>query len=49
MFDKILLFTKTFLLEINLLMFLGDFIFVVLNLEIHPAVHLNASKARMSL
>ena len=30
-------------------MFLGDFIFVVSHLEIHPAVHLNTSKALMSL
>ena len=38
-----------FLLKVNFLMFLGDFIFVVSHLEIHPAVHLNTSKALMSL
>ena len=40
---------KRFSLKILLFMYLADFIFVVSHLKIHPAVHLNTSKALTSL
>ena len=38
-----------FLLKNPFLMFFANFIFVVSHLKIHPAVHLNNSKALTSL
>ena len=46
-FDKILHYTKTFLLKNPIFMFLANFIFVVSHLQIHSAVHLNTSKTLM--
>ena len=40
---------KRFCLKIHLFMFLAYFIFVISQLKIHPAVHLNTSKALTSL
>ena len=40
---------KKFLLKKPFLMFLANFSFVVSHLKIHPAVHLNTSKALMLL
>ena len=40
---------KRFSLKILLFMYLANFIFVVSHLKIHPAVHLNTSKALTSL
>ena len=48
-FDKMLRYTKEFLLKNPFFMFFGNFIFVVSNLKTHPAVHINTSKALTSL
>ena len=44
MLDKILHYTNMFLLKNPFFMFLANFIFVVSQLKIHPAVHLSTSK-----
>ena len=49
MFDKILHYTKKFLLKNPFFMFLANLIFIVLYLKIHPAIHLSTLKALTSL
>ena len=48
-FNKILHYTKRFLLKNHFSMFLANFIFAVSHLKIRPAVHLNTSKDLTSL
>ena len=48
-FDKILPYTKKVLLKNGFFMLLANLIFVASHLKIHPAVHLNTSKALTSL
>ena len=47
--NKILHYTKKFLLKNSFSMFLNNFIFVVSHLKIHPVVHLNTLKALKKL
>ena len=47
-FDKILHYTKRYLLRNPLFISLTNFIFVVSHLKINPAIHLNSSKALTS-
>ena len=44
-----LYYAKKFFLKNRFFMFLANFIFVVSQLKIHPAVHLNTSTALISL
>ena len=46
---KIYVIQKSFCLKIHSSVSLANFIFIVSHLKIHPAVHLNTSKALMSL
>ena len=47
-FVKYYIIRTGFCLKINFFMFFANFIFVVSSLKIHPAVHLNTSKALAS-
>ena len=48
-FNKISYYAKKFLLKNPFFKLLADFVFVVSHLKLHPAVHLNTSKALTSL